>query len=126
MREDGSDLAADLWNSGHAAATSLLFYPEGRAALAAAGRGRRLTPRGYTRSLESFEQLRLELTVVGVDEELARRAGALAADLGLRGYDAMHLASAASLGSSTTLLVTWDRNLAEAAAGLGFAVAPAA
>lgn len=123
--EDGSDVAAELWNSGHPIASSVLFYPEGRAALAAARRGRRLTAGGYRRSLHDFEQVRLELAVIGVDEALAGQAGDLAAELGLRGYDAVHLASAVSLGADVTSLVTWDIDLGDAAARKGLAVAPA-
>ncbi len=63
--------------------------------------------------------------MIGIDEALAERAGDLAAELGLRGYDAVHLASALSLGAQVTSLVTWDRDLREAAAVKGLAVAPA-
>ncbi len=125
MVEESSDAAAELWNTGLPAASSLLFYPEGRAALAAARRGRRLTAPGYQRALEEFEQLRLELAVIGIDEALAERAGDLAGELGLRGYDAVHLASAVSLGANVTSLVTWDRDLRDAATRKGLAVAPA-
>jgi predicted nucleic acid-binding protein len=40
VQEEGSDLAADLWDSCDAALASRLAYPEVRAALAAAGRKR--------------------------------------------------------------------------------------
>lgn len=124
MTEEGSDVAAELWNTGHPAASSLLFYPEGRAALAAARRARRLSAEGYERALDDFEQLRLELAVMEVDEALAQCAGALAAELGLGGYDAVHLASAVSMGVDVTSLVTWDRRLRDAAGRMGLAVAP--
>jgi len=42
----------------------------------------------------------------------------------LRGYDAVHLASALALGTYTTL-VTWDEDLKRAAAHCGCAVARA-
>lgn len=72
-----------------------------------------------------LDGLTAELTIVGIDEALARRAGELADAHGLRGYDAVHLASALALGATETLLVTWDRDLGKAAAGAGLAVAPA-
>jgi predicted nucleic acid-binding protein len=65
-----------------------------------------------------------ELLLVGVDAPLAREAGDLAEQLGLRGYDAVHLASALALGEPTTV-VTWDEELRRAAAGAGCATAPA-
>lgn len=63
--------------------------------------------------------------IVGVDEALAVHAGRLAGEYALRGYDAVHLASALALGTAETILVTWDHDLSEAAAGAGLAVAPA-
>jgi len=56
-----------------------------------------------------------ELTQIGVDEALARHAGALAEERGLRGYDAVHLATALALGKDAVTLLTWDGDLAEAA-----------
>jgi predicted nucleic acid-binding protein len=76
------------------------------------------------RALEEFESLHGELMLVGIDGPLARQAGELAEELELRGYDAVHLASALALGTDTTL-VTWDEDLKRAAAQSGCAVAPA-
>lgn len=122
--EPGSDLVAKLWGTRLRAASSILCYPEGRAALAAARRGRRLSAPGYGRAREEFESLQGELVLVGIDGQLARRAGELAEEHELRGYDAVHLASALALGADTTL-VTWDQDLKRAAAQSGCAVAPA-
>ena len=122
--EEGSDLVAELWATRHRAASSILSYPEGRAALAAARRGGRLSARGQARAGEEFESLHSELLLIGIDTSLARRAGALAEELGLRGYDAVHLATALAAGRATTL-ITWDQELSRAASEYGFAVAPA-
>ena len=65
-----------------------------------------------------------ELTLVGIDGQLARDAGELAERLALRGYDAVHLASALALGTDTTF-VSWDADLRRAAASSGCAVAQA-
>lgn len=62
--------------------------------------------------------------MVGVDAALVRTAGELADRLGLRGFDAVHLASALALGDPTTF-VTWDGELREAAAACGCPTAPA-
>ncbi len=122
--EDGSDLVAELWATRHRAASSILSYPEGRAALAAARRAGRLTASGYRRALKDFEAAQRELLLVGIDEPLARHAGELADDLGLRGYDAVHLATTIALGAHTTL-ITWDNDLRQAATRGGYAIAPA-
>ncbi len=124
VTEQGSELAAELWETRPPAASSVLSYPEGRAALAAARRAGRLTAGAHSTSLEHFEAMHGELWVVGVDTALARYAGELAEELGLRGYDAVHLASALALGADTTL-ITWDADLARAGARLGCGIAPA-
>jgi uncharacterized protein len=115
---------AELWGTRLRAASSILSYPEGRAALAAARRGRRLSAAGYGRAREEFESLQSELVLVGIDDPLARRAGELAEEHELRGYDAVHLATALALGADITL-VTWDEDLRRAAAQRECAVAPA-
>jgi predicted nucleic acid-binding protein len=92
-------------------ASSILAYPENRVALAAARRGGRLTAREHARALADFEDLQGELVSIGVDEALARRAGSLADELRLRGYDAVHLATALELGDDDVALVTWDADL---------------
>lgn len=121
--EDGSELAAELWRSAYPAATSVLAYPEGRAALAAARRQDRLGADEHRKALADFEELYADLATIGVDQELAVRAGEYAEDLGLRGYDAVHLATAHELGDDEVVVVTWDRDLAAATerAGLGVA-----
>jgi len=65
-----------------------------------------------------------ELGIVGVDEALAQHAGEIADERPLRGYDAVHLESALALGPGETILVTWDRDLSNAAVAVGLAVAP--
>lgn len=114
---------AELWGTRLRAASSILCYPEGRAALAGAHRGRRLSAAGYGRAREEFESLHSELALVGIDGPLAQWAGELAEEHELRGYNAVHLASALALGVDTTL-VTWDVDLKRAAEQCGCAVAP--
>jgi predicted nucleic acid-binding protein len=105
-------------------ASSILSYPEGRAALAAARRAARLSAAAYRRALEDFASVHEECLVVGVDRELALSAGDLADELALRGYDAVQLASALALHADATTVVTWDQDLSRAAARSGCAVAP--
>jgi predicted nucleic acid-binding protein len=64
-----------------------------------------------------------ELLLVGIDGPLALRAGELAEQLGLRGYDGVHLATALALGIDTTF-ISWDEQLRRAATQSGCAVAP--
>lgn len=121
--EDGSELASELWGSAYPAASSILAYPEGRAALGGARRLDRLGADEHRRALADFEELYADLATVGVDHELAVRAGEYAEDLSLRGYDSVHLATALELGDDEVVVVTWDRNLARAAEKVGLGIA---
>lgn len=116
-------MAAELWNSAHPAASSILAYSEGRAALAAARRLDRLGADEHRKALADFEDLHADLATVGVDQELAVRAGEYAEVLGLRGYDSVHLATALELGDDEVVVVTWDRDLARATERVGLSVA---
>ena len=62
--------------------------------------------------------------LIGVDWPLARHAGELAEQHDLRGFDAVHLATALAVDAADLVLVTWDRDLARAAVRSGIAVAP--
>jgi len=116
-------VAAKLWSSGNPAVSSILAYPEGRAALAAARRLDRLGEADYRDALAAFEGVCAELVTVGVDLEIATQAGSHAEGLELRGYDAVHLATALEVGDEEVVLVTWDRDLARAGKRVGLAIA---
>lgn len=121
--EDGSELAGELWGGAYPTASSILAYPEGRAALAAAQRLGRLGEEEHREALTAFGEVYAELVTVSVDQGLAVRAGELAEDLELRGYDAVHLATALELGDEEIVLVTWDRDLARAGQRVGLGLA---
>jgi uncharacterized protein len=116
-------LAAELWDSAHPAASSVLAYTEGRAALAAARRLGRLGEEEHREALAAFEELYAEVVTVGVDQGLAVRAGEYAEELKLCGYDAVHLVTALELGDEEVVFVTWDRDLGGAAERVGMASA---
>jgi predicted nucleic acid-binding protein len=79
----------------------------------------------HREALAVFQKLHEDLVTIGVDQELAVRAGEYAEDLGLRGYDSIHLATALELGDDAIVMVTWDRDLARAAERVGLSVAGA-
>lgn len=95
-------------------ATSMVAYAECRAAVAAAERGARVDVRAGAVAREKLDEIWFELERVSVTEDRVRHAGALSDRRGLRGFDAIHLASALALGDGTSLL-TWDSRLAQAA-----------
>ena len=75
--------------------------------------------------MRSIEELCRELDVIGLDAVLARSAGDLAERHALRGYDAVHLASAVAIEDPDLVVATWDRDLAAAAVARGRTVVPA-
>jgi predicted nucleic acid-binding protein len=121
--EEGSDEAGTLWDASDIAMTSRLSYTEARAALAAAGRADRLSDRELEGGKRGLEDRFQELDLVEVTEEIARSAGDLAEEYGLRAYDAVHLASALEIDPADVVLVTWDRELARAGRAAGFDLA---
>jgi predicted nucleic acid-binding protein len=122
IAEQGSELVHELWSGVYRGASSVLAYAEGRAALASARCSNRLTKRIYTEAVENFDQAYEDVVAIGVDEQLTRAAGALASEFALRGYDAVHLATALSLAEHEVALVSWDRDLCGAAVEAGLTV----
>ena len=121
--EAGSSDAVRLWEGARRVVSSVLLYPEARAALKKARCERRLTDAGLRLAIVGFEHLWSRVERVSVSVPLATRAGALAHAHDLRGYDAMHLASAEAVGGTAVVFVGADIDLCTAARRLGFAVA---
>lgn len=125
VEEDGSDLAAELWDGCDAAMSSRLAHLEVCAALAATGRNRDLTPDDLAEALYAWHEHWASMRPVELTAEVADSAATLVVDHGLRGADAVHLASALALGDAEVVVAAWDRRLHAAAVAVGLAVAPA-
>jgi predicted nucleic acid-binding protein len=119
IEEPASDRASDLWIRSTQVISSLLVVPEARAGLGKAHRSGRITVRALARTRTALEHVIGQLDLTEVDAGLAHRAGDLAEAHGLRGYDAMHLASAEAINHEDFVFVCGDRRLTEAAALLG-------
>ena len=106
-------------------ATHVVAYAEMRAVLGRLLREGRLDEASLGRIKGAFEDDWRVMARVAADEPVIRRAGDLAEGLGLRGFDAVHLAAAESLavhGLTEVLFACFDGRLARAAATLGFAL----
>lgn len=119
--EPGTDQARRLWSVAEELASVTLVAVEARAALAAARRGRRLTPARYRRAVAYLGDLLDRLDLVGVGDELIEQAGDLAESAALRGYDAVHLAGALLVEAS--VMASADRDLCAAAERHGLHIA---
>ncbi|MGL4174889.1 MAG: type II toxin-antitoxin system VapC family toxin [Dermatophilaceae bacterium] len=122
--EDGSDVAAALWDGCDAALCSRIGYPEVRAVLAAAGRDHRLEPAAQHRAERAWERYWEATRAVELTESLAGHAGELAGRHALRGADAIHLASALALGADDLIFAAWDRRLRTAVEAAGIRLGP--
>lgn len=123
VEEEGSDLAAELWDRCDGSVSSRLAYPEVRAAIAAAARDHRLDSAAERVAVREWERYWAGVRVVELSEALGGHAGTLAGEHRLRGADAVHLASALRLGAEPMVAV-WDARLASAVRDLGLVAVP--
>jgi len=118
--EPSTPLCRRLWDDADAVVSSRLLYVEAAAALAQGVRIGRLTEKQRRRAVTLLDDLWREFEVVEVDEPLAREAADLAHRYGLRGYDALHRASAYQLDDGDDLVAAaGDQALLAAWAALG-------
>lgn len=124
IEEEGSDLAADLWDGATGRSCSRLGFAEVRAALGAARRNARLSAAELSTAEALVEELWAQVRAVELSSSVQTDAGQLAVDHGLSGADAVHLASLLAVGPHTAILAVWDRRLHAAGVALGLTVAP--
>jgi predicted nucleic acid-binding protein len=79
----------------------------------------RLTARAHSSGLRRLDELWEQVDVIEIDDALSRRAGALASRLALRGYDAVHCASAEQLDDPDLVAASGDAQLLQAWRTLG-------
>ena len=119
--EEGSDRAELVWQSADSVASVSLVVVEARAALAAAARGKRLSAEQLLFAKTELVAFVDDLHLVEVTAELIERAAHPAETESLRGYDAVHLAAALSVGAA--VLTSADEALCDAAERHGLHVA---
>jgi predicted nucleic acid-binding protein len=124
VEEEGSDVAAALWDGCDAALSSRLAYPEVRAALAAAGRAHRFAAGGQQQAEAAWERYWRAVRPVQLTAAITTQAGQRAGSHALRGADAVHLASALAVGAHSLLFAAWDQRLRSAAAQTDLQVVP--
>jgi len=122
VAEPGTREVAEAIAGAEVVGTSLISRAETSAALGKAVRIGALTRQEAASALQVFRSEWANLVRVQATEVLVARADELAWELGLRGYDAVHLASALlwqdGMGQSVTV-ATFDRQLWEAAGERG-------
>jgi predicted nucleic acid-binding protein len=95
--EDESNAVEKLVESADVVATSLIAYAEARSAFARRLREDVYSAEEYRQILSRFDQDWNNCLKIGITVGLVRRAGNLAEEHALRGFDAIHLSSALTL-----------------------------
>ena len=124
LRESDWEQSRDILGDADYRRTSRLTYVESRAALAAATRAGRVSPRALARAKRELEERWPAFDVIELTESISMAAGDVAEAYRLRGSDAIHLTSALLFEDPTILVATWDTGLRQAALEAGLAVAP--
>jgi predicted nucleic acid-binding protein len=123
VEEDGADAVTALVTEANLLAISAAGYPECRAGLARRRREGTQRSSDLKAVVARLDADWSRMATISVTDGLARRAGALADRFGLRGFDAIHLASFELLlqrvGDDDVTFSTADGNLARAAKRLG-------
>jgi predicted nucleic acid-binding protein len=122
--EEGSNIASALWDGCDGVLASRLAYVEVCAALAAALRNRDLSQHDHLSALEAWHEFWAAVRPVELTAAITQAAGELALQHGLRGADAVHLASAAAINSGDLLVAVWDRRLHAGVVSAGLTPAP--
>lgn len=127
VNEAGSEDVANLLKAAEYQAVSIVMEAELPAALACAVRIGAITERDGQEALKAWEEDSEELLWIQLPQTLAKHAGQLAWQDGLRGYDAMHLATAVWWQTNLEqdlVVATYDRELWRAAKQHGLSVFP--
>jgi predicted nucleic acid-binding protein len=111
IAEPTSEACQRLWEDADSVVSSRLAFVEAAAALARARRLDRLTSRVHSRSLAALEELWSQIDALEITDALMRAAAEVARAFGLRGYDAVHCASALALADRALVAASGDRRL---------------
>ena len=106
--EKDSGKVVEVVEASKVAATSIIAYTEARAAFARRFTEKAFTERAYKRLTSFFNKDWKNYMAVRIREELVQRAGDLAEKHALRGFDAIHLASAIILQEELSSPVTFS------------------
>jgi predicted nucleic acid-binding protein len=114
ITEPSTARCARLWDEASAKFSSRITYVEASAALASALRAHRIDAGEHEAARAVLDALWKEISVVEVDETLMHAAAILAHSDALRGYDAVHCASALRIAALDVVALSGDRALSEA------------
>jgi hypothetical protein len=121
VEEPTSESCQRFWDDADAVVSSRLLYVETAAALAQARRMDRLTDEAHDEAVGLLDRLWSEIDIAEVDQIVVNRAAVLARRFALRGYDAVHCASAEQLDEEDVVAASGDQKSLSAWVELGMA-----
>jgi predicted nucleic acid-binding protein len=101
VREAGTDETRARLDAASMVATSRVAYPEARAAFARRRREAAISRAALARAVAALDRDLVRFVVVELSAKVAKRAGDLAERRALRGFAAIHLASALEMEELT-------------------------
>ena len=122
VSEPSSQVCRRIWADAERRVSSRLTFVETAAAFAMAERRGRLSARQHDAAWANFEDSWPDVDVLDMTAELATAAATLSRMLALRGYDAVHCASAAEISEPDVVAVAGDSRLLSAWGSLGVTV----
>ncbi|MBA4392363.1 MAG: VapC toxin family PIN domain ribonuclease [Desulfobacca sp.] len=125
VEEDGSKEVDHLWERGSEIITSTVAFAEIMAAFRRKYREGILSKSGYLKTVSEFKKEYPKLILVSISPDLNQMVEKLLFKHSLRGFDAIHLASALLIqneGPLTVNFACFDRQLNKAAAEEGLIV----
>lgn len=124
--ESDSNVISGRVQAADIVATSILSYAEARAALSRKSREKGIDEKEYQRVKTELDMDWEHYFILNLTNNLVKSAGDLAEKHALRGFDALHLASAVAIKRLTSLPVTFsssDARLRSAAQDEGLTMA---
>jgi predicted nucleic acid-binding protein len=122
--EPGSDIARGVWESGALLATNRIAHAELACALGTAVRADRYEPRAVDPGVIDGTFLSERADLIEADAVVVDLAAVVGVRHGIRGMDAIHVASAMQLVEFGSTLVSWDERQRAAALAEGLPVYP--
>lgn len=121
VQEPTSEACRALWDTADDVASNQITFVECAAALAAARRAHRITHTQHRTCRSWLDDFWREISVVPVDQTIVSVAAELTDAHSLRGYDAVHCASAMAIQDVDLVAAAGDRRLLDAWHDLGVA-----
>ena len=122
VAEPSTSLCQRIWQDADRLVSYAMAYIETAAALAMAQRQLRITSKEREIAWSRFTEIWPDVDIVEVDTQLLVTAAELTSEFSLRGYDAVHCASAKLIDDPDLVVAAGDAQLLDAWSRLGLAV----